>query len=215
MRKKLVIIISSTLIMLAGKANIPAENAPKSGHIKTLLQPAEILSFSAVLQNDSVLVQWSCFWETSNKYFEIERSSNGRSWEVIAIVKEENNSNQQQSYTTVDTKPVKGQSYYRLRQIARDGTGKYSRTIAVYYPGVSSPQTIYPKDSGSTFLIKNRTLTNRSMTLFNAIGHRVIFDYNTTDDGTQINLKQMPDGIYTLRINRGIATPSIITLVKQ
>ncbi|MBX3255082.1 MAG: T9SS type A sorting domain-containing protein [Chitinophagaceae bacterium] len=215
MIKKPIVFTSLVLIALAVKANISTRNTSAADHLYAFSQPSEILNFSAELQNGSVFIQWSGFRESSTEYFAIERSVNARNWDVIATIKDEGNGSLEQTYSRVDAEPLSGQSYYRLKEVDQDGTGKYSKTIAVYYSNYSSSRTMLPTDSTNSFLIKKRSLSNRSMTLFNATGHRVIFDYNITDNGTQINLKQMPDGEYTLRINRGIANPSIIKLVKN
>ncbi|MBX2923385.1 MAG: T9SS type A sorting domain-containing protein [Chitinophagaceae bacterium] len=214
MKKTWMVIILSVLATSAGKANI-ITGKPLAACNELLLQSTEILDFFVAVQNDSVTIHWSGFKENSRDFFEVERSGNGRSWEVITVVKDENNENSENSYSYIDTEPIRGQSYYRLKQVCENGTSKYSKTIGVYYSALSSSKLIYPNDSESTFLIKDRTLTSRAMTLFNAMGHKIIFNYNTTDDGIQINLKQMPEGVYTLRINRGIANPSIVRLVKK
>lgn len=176
--------------------------------------PVVLTNFAAYIQNDTVSIQWSSWGEMGDEYFEVQRSSNAKSWEIIANVKGrggELENNYQQS----DIAPVHGQAFYRLRQVNADGTSRYSKTVAVYYSDAYRSRTVSPASSGSNFVIKNRSLTQREMELYNESGHRVIFKSSTAEDDTQIDLQRMPKGVYTLRINRGIAIPSIIKLVKQ
>ncbi|MGN6494734.1 MAG: T9SS type A sorting domain-containing protein [Agriterribacter sp.] len=176
--------------------------------------PAVLVNFSAFIQNDTVSIQWSSLGEAGDEYFEVQRSANARTWEIIAYVKGKG-SESENSYQQADITPVHGQSFYRLRQVNANGTSRYSKTVAVYYSEAYRSCRVSPGSTGSNFVIKNRSLTHREMELYNESGHRVIFKSSTKEDDTQIDLQRMPKGVYTLRINRGIAIPSIIKLVKQ
>lgn len=176
--------------------------------------PAVLVNFSASIQNDTVAIQWSSWGEMGDEYFEVQRSSNARTWEIIANVKGKGGESEN-NYQQTDITPVHGQAFYRLRQVNANGTSRYSKTVAVYYSDAYRSRTVSPSSSGSDFIIRNRSLTHRGMELYNESGHRVIFKSSTKEDDTQISLQRMPKGVYTLRINRGIAIPSIIKLVKQ
>lgn len=214
MNNKFISFILLALISLTTSANNTSTTIPIAGKSNSFLH-VELSSLSAMVQNDSVLVQWSSFWELDNQYYEVQRSSNAKVWEVVAIVKGVGTSNIDNNYSQADPEPLRGQSFYRLRQVDTDGSSRYSKTIAVYYSSTFRARSIYPNASGGTFVIKNKPGNYRKMDLFNATGDRIIFPYSVTDDGdTKINLNRMPSGVYTLRIY-GVITPSFVKLVKQ
>ncbi|MFT3700808.1 MAG: T9SS type A sorting domain-containing protein [Agriterribacter sp.] len=202
------------LIPLSASANVGHEPTERKS-VGVSYSHVELSSLSAAVQNDSVLVQWSSFWELNNQYFQLERSSNARVWEVIAVVKGAGSSNNENNYSQVDAEPLRGQSFYRLKQVDADGNSRYSKTISIYYSTNNHARSIYPNSSGGTFVIKNKVHNYRKMDLFSATGDKVIFPYSVTEDGdTKINLNRMPSGVYTLRIY-GVLSPSFVKLVKQ
>ncbi len=87
--------------------------------------PVDLLSFNANINGDQVDIEWVTSTEINNDFFTIERSKDGKKWKKIAIVVGAGNSNQTRNYFEVDYEPIKGVSYYRLKQT--DFDGKYER----------------------------------------------------------------------------------------
>ncbi len=84
--------------------------------------PVSILTFDVQLtSNGKVNLSWSTATETNNKYFYIERSSNGRDFTRIGTVNAVGNSTTRQYYTFRDEAPLSGTAYYRLSQSDVDG----------------------------------------------------------------------------------------------
>lgn len=175
----------------------------------------KFIDFSAALQHDSVVLQWLVATESGSSYFEVQRSSNARTWKVVSIINVTNSASLVNNYSCSDKDLNRGQSFYRIRQVAINGNSRFSKTIAVYYAGQYRSGKVVASSTGGTFTLKNRSLTNRTMELYNQTGHRVIFKAMHEGEDTKIDLKTMPAGTYTLRINKGIVTPSIIQLVKN
>lgn len=95
--------------------------------------PIKLLSFSHQLAPGQVILQWETASEINNDYFTIERSPDMQQWEVIGHVIGAGNSNQQLTYRLADHMPLKGLSYYRLKQTDFDGQYEYFETLAVNY----------------------------------------------------------------------------------
>lgn len=174
-----------------------------------------LTEFSAILQSDSVVLKWAACGTMNNEYFEVQRSTNARTWKVIAQVPTTLQGSLYENYYEADEHPVRGQAYYRLRTVSPDGTSKFSKTIAVYYSGRARSRKSLKLSSKGTVIIKRRTLTSRGMELYNETGHRVIFKSSIVGSDTKLDLGNVTSGVYTLRINRGIVAPSIIKLVKE
>jgi hypothetical protein len=94
--------------------------------------PISLTRFGATLQNDrSVLVQWTTSREINNKYFEVERSTDGVNFTTIGNLPAVGNSSTQQQYAYKDAQPFDGINYYRLKQIDNNGHFTYSNIVAL------------------------------------------------------------------------------------
>lgn len=95
--------------------------------------PVSLIAFTAtVLENQTVRLDWSTSMERNNAYFAIDRSKDLLVFETVSqIAAREGTVNQTRKYTYVDAQPMRGTSYYRLRQVDLDGTTKTSPAVSV------------------------------------------------------------------------------------
>lgn len=98
--------------------------------------PVTISSFNAAIRNNAVAVNWTTETESNNKGFEVQKSIDGRNFSTIGFVttKALNGiSNNSLSYSFEDTKVLDGRSFYRLKQIDKDGKFALSNVQAVEF----------------------------------------------------------------------------------
>lgn len=98
--------------------------------------PVRWLSFTGKETNATVQLNWSTASEVNNVQFNVERSTNGVSFETIGTVQAETGQSDIHHYTYTDLFPLKTISYYRLRQLDRDGKSVLSSVIQ--FRGVTS-----------------------------------------------------------------------------
>ena len=98
-----------------------------------IVLPVELSNFNVRYDEKSknVLLDWTTETEVNNDYFTIERSKDLVNFEVVDVVKGNGNSNITQNYHLIDNKPLKGTSYYRLKQTDYDGQFEYFKPVAV------------------------------------------------------------------------------------
>ncbi len=108
----------------------------KNGNISTsvVLMPVELASFNATYETPNVLVEWSTATELNNQYFDVEKSTNGVSFEQVAKINGAGNSSSYLEYSCKDYNIQEGTVYYRLLQIDYDGKSKYFDVVAVDVP---------------------------------------------------------------------------------
>jgi len=95
--------------------------------------PVELLFFDAqVNEKNQVNLLWATASELNNDYFTVERSTDGGNWEIVEIVAGSGTTSVRTDYQTLDERPNKGISYYRLKQIDFDGTISYSNIVSVF-----------------------------------------------------------------------------------
>ena len=96
-----------------------------------VIVPVELTSFTSILINGDVILEWSTATETNNQGFEIQRRNKESEYQKIDYVPGNGTTTQVQNYTYVDSKVANGKYYYRLKQIDFDGTFEYSNEVAV------------------------------------------------------------------------------------
>jgi hypothetical protein len=81
------------------------------------LSPNKLVYFKATpTSGNAILLEWASFAEIGKDYYTIDRSADSINFSAIGIVQIQVNSSSQLSYSYVDTQPLEGPNYYRLRQ---------------------------------------------------------------------------------------------------
>jgi hypothetical protein len=94
--------------------------------------PVELLRFDAYAQRDEVRLEWETATETRNAQFVVERSADGRNFSALHALAGAGDSREPLDYATTDAAPLRGQSFYRLKQVDFDGAFEYSPVRAVF-----------------------------------------------------------------------------------
>ncbi len=118
--------------------------------------PVELLSFDLSREDNFIISKWRTATETNNDFFTVERSHDGVTWEAIDTVKGSGNSLIERTYTSIDTDPYNGRSYYRIRQTDFDEKFTYSpvRSISIELP--QRTLSFFPNPNlGKTFYMKS------------------------------------------------------------
>jgi hypothetical protein len=178
--------------------------------------PVELVSFTASLNKNAVMLNWKTATEVNNYGFEVERSQRSEvggenNWEKIGFVKGNGNSNSPKSYSFSDATPPCGKVLYKLKQIDIDGIYKYSIVVEV---NVDAPSQFvleqnYPNPFNPTTKIKFDLPKESNVTLkiFNMLGQEVITLVNKVMlPGHQeviFNASELASGMYIYRIQAG------------
>lgn len=81
-------------------------------------------------KSNFVLLEWGTFSEQNNDFFTLERSIDGKTFQIITTIEGAGSSNKKRSYSFEDTTPVEGMNYYRLKQTDFNGEFEYFKIIA-------------------------------------------------------------------------------------
>ncbi|MFM1745831.1 MAG: hypothetical protein RLZZ630_1768 [Bacteroidota bacterium] len=104
--------------------------------------PVELLSFTAKIQKEVVVLDWATASEMNSDFFEVQRSTDGLNYTELGRVTAAGNSNVLVRYSFNDNQPVRGVNYYRLRQVDIDGTETFSPIRSVNY--IPGKVTVFP-----------------------------------------------------------------------
>jgi hypothetical protein len=113
-------------------------NFAKSGGLSNFIPrnttlPVALTDFKASKQHNAVLLQWQTASEQNSASFIIERSADGKDFDAIGNVRAAGNSTTNKSYRYEDASPLKGNNYYRLKQVDADGKISYSDVRSINF----------------------------------------------------------------------------------
>ena len=95
--------------------------------------PVTVTKFEAFNRNNKGIIQWTSEQEINTDYFTIERSSNGRDFEMIMMVRATGSINKATDYEFQDNYLQEGNNYYRLISTDKDGSSKIIGIRLVVY----------------------------------------------------------------------------------
>jgi trimeric autotransporter adhesin len=113
-------------------------------HTNHYVLPVTLLSFAAQLTGDKVKVSWTTSEELSHAHFELERSTDGRSFTSIASIEPSTGSGiKNYAYTDAGASQLNtSKIYYRLKMVSISGDAEYSHIVTVHLTPSSTPVTL-------------------------------------------------------------------------
>ena len=93
--------------------------------------PITLLDFTGKLNGSKVDLLWKTSSESGSDHFELERSTDGQQFVLLAKVTAQGFSSVTSNYAGVDPLPSKGMNYYRLKMVDKDGKYVYSKIITI------------------------------------------------------------------------------------
>ena len=113
--------------------------------------PLELTKFSGHQVNELIRLNWTTANEINTSYFEVERSTDGNSFQKIGTVASKySGTTTAGNYEFDDPSPVKGINFYRLKQIDKDGKFKYAEIVPVVFNfSIVKQIRITPNPAGS------------------------------------------------------------------
>ncbi|WP_222837328.1 T9SS type A sorting domain-containing protein [Dyadobacter fermentans] len=104
--------------------------------------PVTLATFDARPSEGKAVLTWTTANETNSAWFEIMRSPDGHDWQVTDKVVARNEGETVSNYLFVDSLPLPGISYYRLKMMDSDSSYAYSRIRRVQF--ADAQITIFP-----------------------------------------------------------------------
>lgn len=173
--------------------------------------PIELTNFEVRLNGkNEVDVFWTTTTEINNDFFIVERSIDGRLFEEITMVDGAGNSTISINYRALDTSPVIGINYYRLKQVDFDGSFTYSDVRAVNL-ATNERFTVFPNPLNDVLHITVEDLSDEGelqIEIHDELGRTVYSNSRLLDNKTQLfsinEVSKFTPGCYflTLRLRK-------------
>lgn len=182
------------------------------GTCNATVVPVELTFFKGNALENSIELTWQTASEEQNKGFEIEKSVDGKHWEMIDFVEGHGTTFDVQNYHFIDKNPVANVNYYRLKQVDFDGGFEYSNIVLVDFETDFNQNSIqvFPNPIQDELNIIN---AKGQLILYNSIG-QPLKELTITDDTFQLNTNDLQTGTYFLRIYKNDGSSFSKTIIK-
>ena len=184
--------------------------------------PVELISFTADLLENQILLSWQTATEINNFGFEVERSIDSNDWIRIAFVEGYGNSNSIQNYSYLDKNLIGGTNFkYRLKQFDTNGSYSFSEVIEIgLVPGTFSLYQNYPNPFNPVTKIRYELASKSqvSIRLYDILGSEVLLLLNEEKEPgiyeLEFDANQLSSGtyIYQMIANNFIETKKMVLL---
>ena len=178
--------------------------------------PVELLNFNGTCNEGMVNLTWQTASEFNSSHFDVEKSTDGETWRVLATIPSAGTSNELLTYQAMDNSGTNGSNYYRLRQVDNDGKEKLYDPINVScVESTAGYFTSYPNPSGNEFqvVVNNKEILG-ACTLNIVDVHGKVIDQRSIDMKEGINMfvitEMLKPGIYFLNITNGTKSTQVI-----
>lgn len=179
--------------------------------------PLTLLYFKAIAnKNRTVTLQWTTISEINTDYFTVERSQDAIHFSRLNDVDAKGNSNTKEDYSTLDTHPYVGVSYYRLKETDQDGKVTYSTIQKIYFDSVMSSIVAVPNpaDDYLQILIRGVETEGLRYRLMDAVG-RQVQEGVLTGGTTNIDISNLTAASYILQVMESRQLLSSFKIIKQ
>jgi Secretion system C-terminal sorting domain len=180
--------------------NIPARAFPTIGafEVGSAILPVFWFAFDAKLSGAVVNLNWQTSFENNNRYFEVEKSADGRTWGTVRRINGAGESKTVRSYQTNDHQPLPGTSFYRIKQIGNDGSVTYSDVRMVH--NNKTGFAVFPNPSSGVVVVAGNKYQSTNIRVLDVTG-KLIQNLNGFGNRFRIDLSGKAPGTYILLVN--------------
>ncbi|HHP7239799.1 T9SS type A sorting domain-containing protein, partial [Longibacter sp.] len=171
--------------------------------------PVELGPFTASLDGDDVILNWTTFSETANAGFDVQQRSGDAPFRTVGQVEGQGTTQELTRYTFRVADLAPGTYQFRLRQVDIDGSESFGPTITAtinlagrYTISSMAPNPVSARGSATLQVADAQTVTAE---LYDLLGRRVqtVFDGPLTSQSPTeltVDAATLPSGVYFLRV---------------
>lgn len=174
----------------------------------SIVLPVKFLSFYALKNDDNAKLNWTVEGDEENKYFEVERSTDGRVFKSIAKINAVGNGRSVNTYETVDQR-LSGLGantvFYRIKQTDINGNIVYSSIKNLNATRRSTPVQIIPNPAKTTTkLVFDADNAGKGTILVRDMQGKLVLQYSATlvkgINQQELNVAALASGDYNVTV---------------
>lgn len=169
----------------------------------TSVLPLSFKEFNASSMNQFALLEWETETESNTNFFEIERSSDGATWEQLLVTDALGQSSTPKKYQEVDYNPSEGVNYYRLSQTDNNGNRIELQTVS-WKREVNFEQgdlNVFPNPGKEVVRVFANPGELKEIQILNAIGQNVSENVaiNHCNGYVEVHLESAEPGMFIIK----------------
>ena len=166
--------------------------------------PLKLRKLTGTRKNNGVILQWQTDFEQNTSLFIVQRSSEGRSFVDIGSIPAAGNSSNLLNYEFTDASPLRGENYYRLRQIDQAGRVTYSPVIKMVTDVSDMVFSLSPNPANSFLnVIYPGKLDKVNVRIYDNQGKLILQQTRKNEIPVRVDLKQLKAGLYFIQLSDG------------
>lgn len=187
---------------IAGNTNVQA--LPSSVGLNFVL-PVTLVTYDIATRGRNVELSWTTSQETNNDKYEIYRSYDGISFEIVGERDGQKNTRTNNSYSFLDDPKTSGDVYYYVKQIDLDGRYSDFSILKAKIDEIKTEFYSYPNPSiGGNFSLKISSdilASEAQVMVYDQMGKQVVDQ--SLNESTSFDFPNLTSGIYTIKIITG------------
>ncbi|MCE7042811.1 ice-binding family protein [Dyadobacter sp. CY312] len=180
--------------------------------------PVTLTSFTVKKdEGQKAILSWTTTAETNSDRFEVQHSMTGKVWKKLGTVTANGESSMMMSYAFTDEIPGNGNNLYRLKMIDRDESFSYSSIRSVAF-SIAVKMIIYPNPAIDLLTLEVDDMSQiRQIQLNDVTGKTMYIKAKTglQNLSAHLDVKDLPAGIYLVRITSETGTVSSLKILKH
>jgi len=174
------------------------------GKLELCPLPIELVSMFTDGKGRRIAVEWTTATENNNDYFEVQHATDANSeFKTVGTVQGSGTTTSPTSYIFYHDSPVRGNNYYRLKQVDLSGSEWHSWVVTEQYQGADgSVIDVYPNPNSGQFMLGLPTVPTNTDALVRVIDSRgataleenIMLNQGLT--AYAIETQNLPKGIY-------------------
>jgi len=177
--------------------------------------PVSLVNFNGSRSGSYVNLQWTTNIESNNTGFEVQRSTGNGAYEKVGFVATkavDGNSSMPLYYQFRETNTAKGNSWYRIVQVDKDGTRTVTPVRGIRGMEELSTLTVYPnpgRPGNMSVLFGNSAIRDIVITDMNG---RVVKQWNSYRDDNMV-IGGLHTGVYTLIVTNRSTSERLVNKI--
>lgn len=153
------------------------------------------------IDNQAIAINWTTLSEIDSDYFIVEHSIDGKTFTTIATVTAKGEAQKSSSYQYLHQDYVQGKNFYRLREIETTGKNTPSNIIVVKVKSSDLVQ-LFPNPVTAQLQLQfpEGQTTKVEITLTDLTGKAVMDTQTTSTNRHKINMSQLANGAYLVKV---------------
>ena len=190
--------ITTDITGAARTQNTTVEMGAYEGVWRMFQLPVNLTSFTGTLQSGTAKLQWKTSTEDNFNHFEVEKSSDGRTYSKLSSVLAKG-SESSYDYSSTQTE---AKAYYRLKIVDNDDKFVYSHVLSLSQTNASVSLQLYPNPATNYITITANE--NATAKIYDAAG-RMVKSQQVQKGINTIYINTLEKGVYICEVNNSKA----------